>query len=82
MKKFIFVLIIAFTLTIISSVFTKAEAQKGKGLHKTGWTRKKKNVKKRTVTVRADNGHIATKKFAKQYPDRVEKVTEHPKKKN
>ena len=44
MKKFVFVLSIAFTLTIISSVLTKAEAQKVKEVHKTGWSHKKKDA--------------------------------------
>ena len=44
MKKFIFVLSLAFTLTTLSSVFTRAEAQKVKEVHKTGWSHKKKNA--------------------------------------
>jgi len=44
MKKFIFVLSLAFTLTSLSSVIIKAEAQKVKEVHKTGWSHKKKNA--------------------------------------
>jgi Glycine zipper len=44
MKKFIFVLSLTFTLTILSSVLTRAEAQKVKEVHKTGWSHKKKNA--------------------------------------
>ena len=44
MKKFIFVISLAFTLTTLSSVFAKAEAQKVKEVHKTAWSHKKKNA--------------------------------------
>jgi hypothetical protein len=40
-----------------------------------------KAAKRRTVTIRADNGHFATTKYAAKHPDKVEKVTVHPKKK-
>ena len=44
MKKFIYVLSLAFTLTTLSCFFIKAEAQKVKEVHKTGWSHKKKNA--------------------------------------
>lgn len=38
-------------------------------------------AKPKTVTIRADNGHFATKEFAKKNPEKVENVKVHPKKK-